>query len=470
MRHSDRTIVLIAAAMSSFLTPFMGSAVTIALPQIGTTFGMNAVTLGWVNTAYLLSSVALLVPFGKLADIRGRKKIFMFGIGVYALFSFLTAFSPTSAFLIAFRAAQGAGGAMIFGTGVAMLSSVYPAGERGRALGINVAAVYLGLSLGPFIGGLMVQHVGWKCIFYVNGLLASMLLIFLALRLKSEWTGSAAETLDKTGSALYISTVCLLMIGFSKLPSALGWSSLAAGTAAMGAFLVWENQSPSPFLNLHLFRRNTVFAFSNLAALVNYCSTSAMAFLLSLYLQVVRGLEPRQAGFIMVSQPLIMTAFSPLAGRLSDRIEARVLASSGMAVNTLALILFMRLGANTPLWGVVLLLALLGFGLSFFSSPNTNAVMGSVDKPQYGTAASVLGTMRLTGQMLSMGIAMLVFSVWIGDRPVTEAVRQPFLSAMRAAFGIFSLLSVVGVFASLARGKSGIGDRRPKVSDRRPKA
>jgi MFS family permease len=453
MRLSDKTTVLIAASLSSFLTPFMGSAVTIALPGIGRTYGMNAVTLGWVATAYILSSAALLVPFGKLADMHGRKRVFMLGIAGYALFSFLTPFSPVAAVFIALRAAQGAGGAMIFGTGMAMLSSVFPPGERGRALGINVAAVYLGLSIGPFLGGILTQHLGWKSIFYLNGLLGFLLFLFMLHKFTVDWTGEEKKPLDKTGAFLYIAAIVSLMIGFSKLPSTIGWITLLFGLAGLTGFLFHENAASSPLLNLGLFRHNTVFTFSNLAALVNYCSTSATAFLLSLYLQIVRGFSPGRAGLVLVSQPLVMTLFSPLAGRMSDKIPSRTLASLGMAVNTAALIFLSGLKSESSVPFVVFCLCFLGFGLALFSSPNTNAVMGSVDKTAYGVAAAMLGTMRLTGQMLSMGIAMLVFSLTMGNAAVTPAVKMPFLEAMHTAFILFTCLSFFGIFASLARGK-----------------
>ncbi len=461
MRLSDKNTVLIAASLSSFLTPFMGSAVTIALPQIGGVYGMNAVTLGWVATSYILSSAALLLPFGKLADLYGRKRIFVLGLAGYSLFSFLIPFSPIAWVFIAMRAAQGAGGAMIFGTGMAMLTSVFPPGERGRVLGINVAAVYLGLSLGPFLGGLMTGRLGWKSIFYMNGFMGLLLFLIMLRKLKIDWKGGDREPLDKTGILIYVAAVVFLMVGFSKLPSAAGWIAMLSGLAGLACFLFLENKAVSPLLDLRLFRHNPVFTFSNLAALANYCSTSASAFLLSLYLQIVRGFSPQQAGVIMVSQPLIMTVFSPLAGRLSDRISPRTLASLGMALNTVALIFLSGLQTESSVPFVVFCLCFLGFGLSLFSSPNTNAVMGSADKAAYGVASAILGTMRLTGQMLSMGIAMLVFSLFLGDTAVTPAVRTPFLGAMHTAFILFACFSFLGIFASLARGQS----KKSRIAD-----
>jgi MFS family permease len=205
---------------------------------------------------------------------------------------------------------------------------------------------------------------------------------------------------------------------------------------------------------VNLFRKNTVFAFSNLAALINYSATFAVGFLLSLYLQYIKGLAEQSAGFILVSQPVVMAVFSPFAGRLSDRIEPRLVASTGMALTAAGLFLLTFLNENTALGFIVAILVLLGLGFALFSSPNTNAVMSSVEKKFYGVASGTLGTMRLTGQMLSMGIAMLIFAVYVGEVQITAQYYPPFLSGIRAAFFIFAVLCFGGVFASLARGRA----------------
>ncbi|HEX9899696.1 MAG TPA: MFS transporter, partial [Candidatus Methylomirabilis sp.] len=200
-------------------------------------------------------------------------------------------------------------------------------------------------------------------------------------------------------------------------------------------------------------RGNAVFTFSNLAALINYSATFAVTFLLSLYLQYTKGLGPRDAGLILVSQPLVMAAFSPIAGRLSDRIEPRTVASLGMAFTVLGLVLLAFLGEGTPLAFIVATLVILGFGFALFSSPNTNAVMSSVDRRLYGVASATLGTMRLSGQMLSMGIAMLVFALYVGRVRIGAANPASFLYSLKVAFAIFAILCFFGIFASLARGR-----------------
>jgi EmrB/QacA subfamily drug resistance transporter len=445
-------VALAVASLASFLTPFMGASTNVALPAIARDLRVDAVQLGWIASSFLLAAAVFLVPFGRLADIHGRKRVFRWGILVYTLGSLLSALSTSAAALIGARAVQGAGGAMIFGTSVAILTSVFPPARRGYALGVNVAAVYLGLSLGPVVGGLITEHAGWRQLFAVNVVLGAGLAWVVAARLEGEWAGARGELFDLAGSVLYALALGAVMYGLSRLPSAAGGAWLGAGVLALAGFVRLELSVPSPVLDVRLFARSRVYALSNLAALINYSATFAVGFLLSLYLQHVRGLGPRAAGLVLVAQPVLMALVSPQAGRLSDRVEARIVASAGMALTALGLALLVPLGPATPLPYIVGCLALLGVGFGLFSSPNTNAVMSAVEPRRYGTAAATLGTMRLGGQMLSMGAAMLTIAVVIGPVAITEAQHGGLVTAARLAFGLFALLCAAGVLASLARG------------------
>ncbi|MFQ6067688.1 MAG: MFS transporter, partial [bacterium] len=360
----NKRSALLVTTLGSFLTPFMGSSVNIALPSIGREFAMDAVLLSWVATSYLLAAAMFLVPFGRIADIRGRKRIFTYGILIYTVSSFLSAISTSATVLISFRILQGIGGAMIFGTAVAILTSVFPVGQRGKALGINVAAVYLGLSLGPFLGGFLTQHFGWRSIFLANVPVGGLIMVFIFWKLKGEWAGAKGETFDFSGSIIYGLTLIAIMYGLSLLPAMSGVWLILMGILGILAFVRWEMKAESPVLNMNLFRNNTVFAFSNLAALINYSATFAVGFLLSLYLQYTKGLSAQNAGLILVSQPVVMAIFSPLAGRLSDRIEPRIVASMGMALAVVGLFLFTFLNEKTTLEFIVASLILLGFGFA----------------------------------------------------------------------------------------------------------
>ncbi|HSD27561.1 MAG TPA: MFS transporter [Vicinamibacteria bacterium] len=454
-RRTNERVALAVATLASFLTPFMGSATNVALPAIGREMRLDAVALSWVATAYLLSAAVFLVPFGKLADIHGRRRVFVGGLAVYTATSTLCALAPSFPFLLAGRVAQGLGGGMIFGTSVAILTSIFPPGGRGLALGVNVGAVYLGLSLGPPVGGLLTEHLGWRSVFVSNVALGGVATAMAAWGLAGEWKESPDDRLDGRGAVLYGVGLFSLMYGLSRLPSATGAVLVALGLVSLAAFVSWERRAAHPLLDMALFAQNRVFAFSNLAALINYAATFAVGFLLSLYLQTVRGLTAQAAGGILAVQPLVQACLSPFAGRLSDRVEARIVASSGMAVIAGGLALLAFAGPATPFGFVIACLVLLGAGFALFSSPNTNAVMGSVEKRAYGVASATLATMRLVGQMLSMGLASLVLGLVVGREALGPDQATRFVAGLRAAFVLYALLCSLGVLASLARGRSG---------------
>jgi EmrB/QacA subfamily drug resistance transporter len=418
---------------------------------------MDAVALSWVATAYLLAAALFLVPFGKIADIYGRKRIFLYGIAVFTLASFVMTMVPTTGMLIAARILQGFGGAMIFGTSVAILTSVFPQKERGKVLGIYITSVYLGLTVGPFLGGVLTQTLGWRSIFFVNVPIGILVCLLVLGKLHDEWAECEGERFDGTGSIIYAAGLVLLMYGFSRVPDPLGIVLIAAGCAVGIGFVLYEMRVPVPVLDMRLFSKNRVFAFSNLAALINYSATFAVTFLLSLDLQYTKGFTPGQAGLILILQPAAMAAVSPLAGRLSDRIDPQIVASAGMSLTALSLFLLVFLAESTPLWYLLVCLAILGVGLGLFTSPNTNAIMSAVEKRYYGVASGMNATVRLVGQMFSMGIAMMLFAIVIGRVEITPACYPQFIASLHWAFVLFFVLCILGIAASLMRGKRHAG-------------
>jgi len=448
--------VLIVATLSGFLTPFMGSSIVVSLPSIAHDLSMKVITLSWVSTAYLLAAAGFCVPFGRASDIFGRKKVFTIGIVIDNVASILGACARTSGMLIVARIFQGIGGAMIFTLGITIVTSVFPAHKRGRALGIIVAAVYIGLSLGPVIGGILTHHFGWRSIFLSNVLIGLVILVTTVWKLKPEWAEARGERFDYFGSFACVVSLWFLMYGLSKMPGRTALSFLVLGALGIALFVIWEGRVESPVLEIRLFRQSRTFLFSNLAALINYCATYSVGFLVSLYLQYVKGFSAQTAGFILVSQPVIMAGFSPVAGLMSDRLEPRVVASIGMGLTVVGLSVFACLTEGTGLSLIIANLMLLGLGFALFSSPNTNAVMGSVEKKYFGIAGGILSTMRVAGQMLSMGGVMLMFALFhISGVIITAAYHSQFLQSARTAFLVFAALCLIGVFASLSRGKKG---------------
>jgi len=438
----------------------MASTVNVALPSLGRELSLDAVTLGWIATAYLLSSAALLVPFGRIADIYGRKKIFAWGIGIFTLSSLLCGLADSATMLIAWRVLQGIGGAMLAGTAVALLTTVFPANERGRVLGIIVAAAYLGISLGPVLGGVLTQHLGWRSIFFVGALLGLLVLSVALWKLKGEWRGAKGQRFDFAGSVIYVLGLVALVYGFTLLEESsgiwLGTGLILGGIVGLGVFVWWEMRVNSPVLDMSLFKNSRAFTFSNLAALINYSATYAVTFLMSFHLQYrpINPFDAQDAGLIMVAMPAVQAIFSPLTGRLSDRVEPRLMASAGMVLNTVGLTLFIFLNEETSLKLIIGNLILIGFGFALFVSPNTNAVMSSAPKTAYGVASATLATMRQVGMVLSMGIAILMFNLYnIADVQITPEYYPLFQQSMKTSFIVFAVLCFAGIFASLARGK-----------------
>jgi EmrB/QacA subfamily drug resistance transporter len=451
--NKKQLYILLVTTLSSFLTPFMGSAVNVALPAIARELSMTALSLGWVATSFILAATITLIPLGRLADIYGRRRFYIYGALIFTVASLFCIWSPSQFFLIAARAVQGIGGAMIFSTGTAILISAYPPEERGEIIGINTAAVYIGLTIGPFIGGLLTEHFGWRYIFLFTAVLGLIIILIVTTTIKEDWQETNSEGFDFTGSLIYGIALFALMYGFSQLPSLNAGFLIGIGITFLALFIFQQLKSPFPLVDIHLFLNNKVFAFSNLAALINYCATFAVTFLLSLYLQHIKMLTPSHTGIILIAAPVVQAFLSPFAGKLSDRFEPQIISSIGMALTVTGLILLIYLSNKTSVDYILFCLVLLGIGFALFSSPNVNATMSSVQKKYFGVASATLGTMRLIGQMSSMGITMLIFAVFLGDHPLSEANSFLLLKSTKFIFAILAVVCCGGIFASLARGK-----------------
>ncbi|MGP8154736.1 MAG: MFS transporter [Smithella sp.] len=451
--NKKQLYILSVTTISSFLTPFMGSAVNVALPSIAKELSMTALSLGWVATSFILAAAITLIPLGRLADIYGRRKFYIYGALMFTVASSFCIWSPSQFFLIAARAVQGIGGAMIFSTGTAMLISAYPLEERGKIIGINTAAVYIGLTIGPFIGGLLTQHLGWRCIFLFTAILGLIIILTVTTMIKEDRQESNGEGFDFTGSLTYGISLFAIMYGFSRLPSLNAGFLIGAGVMLLALFIFQQLKSPFPLVNIHMFLNNKVFAFSNLAALINYCATFAVTFLLSLYLQHIKMLTPSHTGIILIAAPVVQAFLSPLAGKLSDHFEPQIISSIGMALTVTGIFQLIFLSSKTSIEYILFCLVLLGIGFALFSSPNVNATMSAVEKQYYGVASATLGTMRLIGQMSSMGITMLIFAVILGDNPISEANNFLLLKSTKFIFAILAVICGGGIFVSLARGK-----------------
>ena len=445
--------VMLVTCLSAALVPLMGSALNLALPYINEEFSLSATTSGWIATSYMLSTAIFQIPCARLADIVGRQKVFIAGLMVFCLFSVLSGLAGSATTLITYRALSGIGSAMIFSTNVAILTSAVPAEKRGWALGINSATVYFSLAAGPFIGGFVTQWVGWHGIFFLAAALGVFALAGSFLYVKDDWHSEQSRKFDLVGSIIYAAGLFSLIYGFSNLPKLHGFLLLAAGIIILTLFVFYEKRQEFPVFNVKIFLGNRVFKHASISALINYSATASISFMLSLYLQYVRGLTPMQAGSILVGQSFVMAIVSLWAGRMSDRLEPRKMAAAGMLIVALGLIMLCFLTQTTSFWFIFAILAVIGFGFGIFSSPNMNIIMSSVSREQYGLASATTGTMRQVGQAFSMGLAMMAISIMVGNVPITPAVHTQFIDSIRIAFIISSALCLYGVYSSSVRNK-----------------
>ena len=465
----DRRWALLAlTCVGAFMAPLDGSIVAVALPKMGPALHLSFAASMWVQAAYLLAMAVLLIPLGRLADQGDRLRYYLAGIVIFTLGSLAAALSVNGTWLVLGRILQGSGGALLSATSAAIVTEVFPPGERGRALGINVMAVYLGLSVGPPLGGLLVDHLGWPWIFLVNlpvGVAASAWGWYLLPPRSPRAERRPAPAADLAGAGLLgLFLVCLIVpLTFStewgwRAPAL--WALLAAAPLAFAGFLAAEARAAVPLVDLDLLRRNRLFASANLAALLNYCALYAISVLTAVQLQLVLGQPARVTGWIMLAQPLMQASLSPVAGRLSDRIGSRTLATAGMFIVALGMVLLASLGRTAGIPAMAAALALVGLGMAAFSAPNTSAIMGSVERRQLSVASAFLGTMRVTGQALSVGLLGSIAASRLGAggwglllrHAGGPAVAGAFAAGYRAAMFTGAGLALLGAWASLTRG------------------
>jgi MFS family permease len=445
--------VLLVMSMTNVLAAFLTSSINIALPKLKEEFHLGPVALGWIPLCYILAAAIVLVPFGRIADTAGRRLIFVIGLSVVFVSTAAVVFIDSYVLLIIFRSLQGLGSGMIFASATAAVTLAYPRARRGFAMGIMAMTAYLGQAIGPPIGGVIVYNIGWRGLFIAGACIAAVNLLLDAVLLRrAEWRDTRTARFDWKGSVIYGFSLSAFLLGLSWLPLVQGVVLALVGVVGMAGFTWWETRVESPVFEVRMFRRNRLFALSNLTAMVSYASAWAMAYLMSLYLQLVRGLDEQAAGLILITGVALQTAVSPFGGRLADKVQPRWVVSLGMGLSALGLASFTTLGFETPYWEVVLGLCALGLGYAFFSGPNQSAIMSSVQRKDVGMASASVGTMRVVGQAMSVALATLVLAVVVGRQEFTPADTPELLLAIRICFGIMAFLAAASILASLARG------------------
>lgn len=457
--------MLTVAGLGAFMGPIDVTVVAVALPALGAALGLSFTAALWVQAGYLLSYALALIPVGRLADQWGRLRVWRLGVLVFALGSLGAGLAPGAEVLIVSRLVQGVGGGMLAATAAALVSAAYPPQRRGQALGLTIMAIYLGLSVGPLVGGLLIEAADWRAIFLVNLPVAGVALL-IAAPLTEPRPRAGRPSLDPLGTLTLGVALVGLLVGVSFGPL-WGWGSprvvwlLAAGALASALFPVTQLRGRAPLLELGLFRRSRLYALGNLAALLNYTAAFGCIALTAVLCDVVAGRPPIETGLILVGQAGVMAVVAPLAGRLSDAIGSRALASGGMLVLAAGLLVLALLPAGVPLWHLLAGLVLVGAGMGLFSSPNTAAVMGAAPRDDYGVASAVLALMRTLGQSLSLAVLGSIAAGALGPAGADVLVGASrggvgagaYLDGYRAAMAVAAGIALVGAALSLGRGR-----------------
>ncbi|MEE1135656.1 MAG: MFS transporter [Methanocorpusculum sp.] len=447
-------LVLAATSLGVLMNPLLASMIILALPHVGADFLVSARNLGWMSTAYILSNAICLVPGAWVVDKVGYKKSFIAGSIIVTATCLLAGFAPNYEILLACRILSGLGVSLLMITSLAILTRIFPKEKRGFVIGINTTTVYIGLTLGPFLGGILTETLGWRALFLVMApavLISGLLLFFF---MKTEFT-IPVKKFDFGGAVLYGVSMLSLMYGLSTITDNGSIFLAAAGLVLFAVFIWYELRRTNPLLHVNLFFKNKRFARSSYAALLNYAAVYAVTYMVSLYLQSVGQLNAAEAGMIILFQPLIQVLVTPIAGKLSDKVDAKYLVTIGMVLTVAGLILLSGLGlsmTNVAAY-IAVTQVFIGLGAALFSAPNTSSIMGSVAPAEYSMASSVVSVVRQVGMLISMAVCMAAVSFFVGGSDMLGPdMYAEFVEALRVSMIICTGLGIIGIFFSWFRG------------------
>lgn len=439
-----RTYALTVSVIVSFVVAYVSSAINVALPYIGQSFTLDSVFLGWIASAYLLFSAILLIPFGKLADMYGKKLIIKYGTIIFTIAILLSALSNSGMMLLISRIMVAVGSAMIIGNVYSLIASAYPDGEEGKPLAISVAAAYVGLSVGPVLGGFLTQFFGWRSIFLFAIPIALMVLFFI-FKLKGEWFEKDVGGINIKVISIFALSLISLMGGLSSITTISGIMATICGFLGVALFIWLQKKVFNPLIHPKLLF-NRIFIINNLTSLVNYGPGIFSIFLLSLYLQNFRGLSPEKAGLLLCVQPVFIAISSVLVGKIRDFARPRYIAATGMALTAIGLTFFIFLDIYTSFMFIIIGLGIIGFGYGLSAASSTEISLRYVEKRFYGVSSASLNTMRLVGQMLGMGVTIAALSLFMGNAPLRPENTSSFIGSCRISFFIYALLCYISIY------------------------
>jgi EmrB/QacA subfamily drug resistance transporter len=444
---------LIIVCMGSIIGPLGMASVNIAIPDLAADLQANAKSVSWLPTLFILSSVIFMLPAGKLADNYGRKRIYAYGLGLNAFASFMCGIGTSIEWVLFWRFAQGGAAAMIFGTGVAIITSVTPPHKRGAALGIATACIYIGLTVAPAVGGWLAELWGWRSVFLFQVPIVIALLLLIKIRLLGEWKNDDKSKYDWWGTVIFAVFASALVYGLSVLPSILGALMLGLSAVSLVLFIVHQSRSRRPLIRVQMFAESRVFSMSLTTSLLMYASNFPLVFLMSLYLQYVQGFSPSQAGQIILVQALAMAIMAPFSGKLADRFEPRLIATLGCAIVACGLLVLSLMNTQSSATYIASSLLLIGLGFGLFSTPNNNAIMGAAHRDELGVASASMSLSRTIGNLVGMSLVNLVVHFYLGDAQFSPEQNPALILTVELALNMSLTFVVVACVTSWFRGR-----------------
>jgi MFS family permease len=441
---STEKYVLLLSVLVSFLVSYISSSINIALPQIAQEFALNSIFLGWIPTVYLLFTGIFLIPFGKIADIYGKKKVIAYGVIIFTVASFISALAPNGDILLGSRILQALGGSMIFGNVYSLIASVFPGKSKAWALSFTVATAYIGLSIGPVLGGFLTGFFGWRSIFFFS-IPFDLAAILAVLKLKGEWAEAEQDTFSISSTLIFAFALIGIIYGFTEITSNLGIIAFIGGSIGAVLFVWLQKKVENPLIHPDLLF-DRVYILNNLTSLVNYGPGIFTIFLLTLYLQNIRGLSPGEAGLLLCVQSIFIAIFSLSVGKLMESMRPRHIAALGMALTAVGLTLFLFLGENTSFLLIVVALAVLGSGYGLSATSSTQIAVEYVGHKFLGVSSATLNTMRVVGQMMGMGVTLAVLNIFIGQASINSGNYALFVEGSKIPFLIFAILCYISIY------------------------
>jgi EmrB/QacA subfamily drug resistance transporter len=464
--ESKKWQVFMLVGISIFMSTLDSSIVNVALPYIMEDLASDVKTVQWVMVIYLLTVSSLLLTFGRLSDIRGRRQIYVIGFLVFTAGSFLCGQAWSSWMLVSARALQGVGASMLMACSPAIVVDAFPQAERGKALGMMGATVAMGLTLGPLAGGMILSWFSWRLIFYINIPIGLMAVAAGLLILRDLPGGDGSrEPLDKTGSLLLILFLCSLIVTLARIPD-WGIVSLKTGlgltTAAISGlgFVKNERSNAHPLLDLGLMKIR-LFVLPLISTGILFASLFLLVFMMPFYLTYPGGFSPSITGIIMIVPFLFLLVISPVSGMLADRLGSRMLCTMGMAFLCLSLFCLIFLTPDSGGRSIVWRMALAGIGTALFVSPNNTSIMGTVPVRQRGIASGAIATARTLGMVFGVALAGTIFSAFVAfqgegmDRYIPE-MAPAFMAGFRHVMAAGTGLAAIGIAVSFSRGSENV--------------